>query len=260
MGKYFEINNLVLDFKTIDGDFRALNIDHLDIDNGESFGIVGESGAGKTVLALTILGLLPPTAVRIRSGEILLEGTDLLKLGKKELMNIRGKKIAMIFQDPMSSLNPVFTIGRQMEDVIRCHRKISRANARAEAIKAIETVRLPDAESCLGKYPHQLSGGQRQRIVIALALSCKADFLIADEPTRNLDVTIQAGILKLIDELRKELGITVLYISNNFSLASVVCSRIAVLRKGSIVECGAREEIIGHPQDEYTKLLLKVGE
>lgn len=260
MGHYLDINNLVVDFKTIDGDFRALDIAHLHIDKGESFGLVGESGAGKTVLALAILGLLPPSAVRIRSGEILLEDTDLLKLNKKALTQIRGKRVAMIFQDPMSSLNPVFTIGRQMEDVIRCHKKMSRGKARAEALRALELVRLPDAAASMNKYPHQLSGGQRQRVVIALALSCQADLLIADEPTRNLDVTIQAGILKLIDSLRQELGITVLYISNNFSLASVVCSRIAVLRQGKIVECSTRDQILESPQDEYTKLLLKVGE
>lgn len=260
MEKYLEINNLSVDFKTIDGDFHALQIEHLDIERGESFGLVGESGAGKTVLALAILGLLPPSAVRIRSGEILLQGEDLLKKKPRDLQQIRGKKVAMIFQDPMSSLNPVFTIGYQMEDVIRCHRKISRSRAREEALKALEMVRLPDAAACLNKYPHQLSGGQRQHVVIALALSCQADFLIADEPTRNLDVTIQAGILKLIDSLRKQLGITVLYISNNFSLASVVCSRIAVLRKGEIVECNTRDELLEHPQHDYTKLLLEVGE
>lgn len=260
MGHYLDINNLIVDFKTIDGNFRALDIEHLDIEKGESFGLVGESGAGKTVLALAILGLLPPSAVEIPSGEILLDGQDILKMNKKAITEIRGKRIAMIFQDPMSSLNPVFTIGRQMEDVIRCHRKLSRAQAREEALRALEMVRLPDAAASLSKYPHQLSGGQRQRVVIALALSCQAEFLIADEPTRNLDVTIQAGILKLIDSLRKELGITVLYVSNNFSLASVVCSRIAVLRKGQIIECGAKEQILKSPQHEYTKLLLKVGE
>jgi len=259
MERYLDINNLVVDFKTMDGDFRALDIDHLDICRGESFGIVGESGSGKTVLALAILGLLPPTAVKIRSGEILLEGEDLLKLDKKAITEIRGKKVAMIFQDPMSSLNPVFTIGQQMRDVIRCHRKMSRKEADQEALKALEMVQMPDAGACLDKYPHQLSGGQRQRVVIALALSCQANFLIADEPTRNLDVTIQAGILKLIDSLRKELGITVLYISNNFSLASVVCSRIAVLRSGKIIECNTKEQILKYPTQDYTRLLLKVG-
>lgn len=259
MSHFFEINNLKVDFATIDGDFHALDIDHLDIEKGESFGLVGESGSGKTVLALAILGLLPESAVRIRSGEILLNGQDLLKLKKDQLVAMRGRQIAMIFQDPMSSLNPVFTVGAQMVDVIRCHDpKMSKAQARAEALRAIEMVKLPDAASCLNKYPHQLSGGQRQRVVIALALSCHADMLIADEPTRNLDVTIQAGILKLIDELRRDLHITVLYISNNFALASVICSRIAILEKGRIVEVGSRDDIMERPQHEYTKLLLNV--
>ena len=215
MGEYFKIKDLRVGFKTFEGQKNVLDIDTMVLNKGETFGIVGESGAGKTVLALTILRLLSSPPAVIESGSILFNGEDLLQKSESEMRKIRGRHISMIFQDPMSTLNPVFTVGEQIIRVFRNNKRISRKEAEKEALGMIEMVKLPDAKNIMGKYPHELSGGQRQRIVIAIALSCGAEFLIADEPTRNLDVTIQAGILKLIAELQRELGVTVLFIANN---------------------------------------------
>jgi oligopeptide/dipeptide ABC transporter ATP-binding protein len=173
------------------------------------------------------------------------------------MRKIRGKKISMIFQDPMSTLNPVFTVGEQIIRVIRNNEGVNRKQAEKKAVEMIELVKLPDAKNILRKYPHELSGGQRQRIIIAIALSCGAEFLIADEPTRNLDVTIQAGILKLIAELKKELKVTVLFIANNLGLVSAVCNRVGILHEGRIVETGTVKEVIKNPMHPYTVTLLK---
>ena len=235
---YFEINNLVVKHKSYEGVKTVLDIDHLEIRKGETYGIVGESGQGKTVLALTILQLLQTPPGIIEKGEILLDGEDLLKKSVKEMQHsVRGGKVAMIFQDPMSCLNPVFTVGSTMIDVLRRHnRGMSKKAAQTEAIHLLEEVKLADAESIMAKYPHQLSGGQRQRVIIALALCCGAEFMIADEPTRNLDVTIQASVLKLLKDLQRSRNITVLFIANNMSLVSAFCDRVAILRDSRIVE------------------------
>ncbi|MEI8215951.1 MAG: ABC transporter ATP-binding protein [Eubacteriales bacterium] len=257
MGKYFEIKNLKINYKTFEGTKNILNIEYLGIDKGETFGIVGESGSGKTVLALALLKLLDMPPGEIESGEILLDGEDLLSKTEKEMQKIRGNKISMIFQDPMSTLNPVFTVGYQMTQVIIKNQKLKKKEAEAKAVEMIGIVKLPDPERIMDKYPHELSGGQRQRIIIAIALSCGAEFLIADEPTRNLDVTIQAGILKLIHELQKQFGITVLFIANNLGLVSAICNRMGILKEGQIIEQGTVDEVLRNPQMDYTKLLLK---
>ena len=255
---YFEIKNLHVTHKSYEGIKDVLDIEHLTIERGETYGLVGESGQGKTVLALTILKLLACPPGKIESGEILLEGENLLALSQRQMQQrVRGSKIAMIFQDPMSCLNPVFTVGSIMTDVLQTRRKgLSRKKATQEAVKLLQEVKLADAESILSKYPHQLSGGQRQRVIIALALACGAELLIADEPTRNLDVTIQASILKLLKELQQKRNMTVLFIANNLSLVSAFCDRVGILYNGKIIEENTTSALIAAPQQEYTRVLL----
>ena len=255
---YFEINNLRITHKSYEGVKEVLNIEHLAIERGETYGLVGESGQGKTVLALAIQKLLACPPGKIESGEILLEGQNLLKLSARQLQRtVRGSRIAMIFQDPMSCLNPVFTVGSIMTDVLRARRRgLRKKEATQEAISLLHEVKLADAESILSKYPHQLSGGQRQRVIIALALACGAEFLIADEPTRNLDVTIQASILKLLKELQQKRGMTVLFIANNLSLVSAFCDRVGILYDGRIIEENETAALIQNPKQEYTRVLL----
>jgi oligopeptide/dipeptide ABC transporter ATP-binding protein len=257
MTDYFEIKNLSVGFHTFEGVREVLNIEGLRIDRGETYGLVGESGAGKTVLALTILGLLPKPAGVIHSGEIWLDGEDLLKKSEREMYSqYRGKRITMIFQDPMSTLNPVFTVGQQLERVIEKQQHIKGEANNRKALEILDVVRLPDADRMLNKYPHELSGGQRQRIIIAMALSCGAEFLIADEPTRNLDVTIQAGILKLIADLQQEFKMSVLFIANNVSLVNVVCKNAGILYKGKLVEDGPSQQVIHAAKHPYTQTLI----
>ncbi len=257
MGNFFEIRNLSVGFKTFEGIRPALNIESLSIDRGETYGLVGESGAGKTVLALTILGLLPKPAGLIHSGEIWFDGVDLLKKSEREMADIfRGKRLSMIFQDPMSTLNPVFTVGDQIERVITRQQGLKGKKATQRALEMLETVRLSDVENMMRKYPHELSGGQRQRVIIAIALSCGAEMLIADEPTRNLDVTIQAGILKLIADLQREFGMSVLFIANNVGLVNVVCKNAGILYQGKLVETGTSADVIRSPQHPYTHTLI----
>lgn len=255
---YFEINNLRIDHHSFEGVKTVLDIERLHIEKGETYGLVGESGQGKTVLALAIQKLLRCPPGSIESGEILLDGQDLLKLSERQLQKtVRGSKIAMIFQDPMSCLNPVFTVGEIMTDVLReRHKDLKKKQAREQAIGLLEEVKLADASSVMNKYPHQLSGGQRQRVIIALALACGAEFLIADEPTRNLDVTIQASILKLLKELQQTHNMTVLFIANNLSLVSAFCDRVGILYGGKIIEENTTAQLIQAPQQEYTKVLI----
>ncbi len=257
MSKYLEIKNLKINYKTYEGSRPVLDIDYLGIDKGKTYGLVGESGSGKTVLALAIQRLLSIPPGEIEHGEILLDGEDVLKKSNKEMEKIRGSKVSMIFQDPMSALNPVFTVGMQMRKIVLEKQKLKKNQAEEKVLEMIRTVKLPDAEEIVKKYPHELSGGQRQRIIIGMALLCGAEFIIADEPTRNLDVTIQAGILKLISELQKKLNITVLYIANNLGLVSSICDEVAVLKAGTIVERGNAREIMENPKHEYTKVLIE---
>lgn len=255
---FFEIKNLVVKHKTFEGIKTVLNIDNLSIKEGTTYGIVGESGQGKTVLALTILRLLQCPPGIIESGEIILDGENILDKSLNYMKNnIRGQKISMIFQDPMSTLNPVFTVGSQLVEVIKTRKKLGKKEAYQEALKMLETVKLADTVNTMGKYPHELSGGQRQRVIIALALSCGAKLLIADEPTRNLDVTIQASILKLLKELQNDFNISVLFIANNLSLVSAFCDNIGILHEGKIIEQGKTKDIIYNAKEDYTKLLIK---
>ena len=255
---YFEINNLVITHRSFEGKKTVLDIDHLHIEKGETYGLVGESGQGKTVLALAIQQLLRCPPGKIESGEILLDGENLLKKSQRQMQkNIRGSKIAMIFQDPMSCLNPVFTVGQIMTDVLKArHKELNKKQIVENALDLLREVKLADAESVMAKYPHQLSGGQRQRVIIALALACGAEFLIADEPTRNLDVTIQASILKLLKELQRKHGMTVLFIANNLSLVSAFCDRVGILYDSKIIEENTTAALIANPQQEYTKVLI----
>lgn len=260
MTPYFEIKNLKVNHLSYAGKREVLNIDHISISKGMTYGIVGESGAGKTVLALTILKLLQCPPGEIASGEIMLDNQQIMKQSDSFMRDkIRGKKISMIFQDPMSTLNPVFTVGYQVTKVIRTNKKprISEKEAARQSVEMLELVRLPDAEDIMKKYPHELSGGQRQRVIIAMALACGAEFMIADEPTRNLDVTIQASILKTLKELQRKLGVTILFIANNLSLVSSFCDEIGILYKGSLVEQGPVKELLNNPQHDYTRLLLE---
>jgi oligopeptide/dipeptide ABC transporter ATP-binding protein len=224
---------------------------------GETLGLVGESGCGKSVTALSIMRLLPEPPARIASGRIVFDGTDLLDLDAERLRAIRGDRIAMIFQEPMTSLNPVFTIGDQIGESLIVHRGASRAAARAEAARLLDLVGIPAAASRLDRYPHELSGGQRQRAMIAIALACKPRLLIADEPTTALDVTVQAQILDLIARLRRELGMAVLLITHDLGVVAEFCDRVAVMYAGRIVEEAPAAALFAAPGHRYTEALLR---
>jgi peptide/nickel transport system ATP-binding protein len=255
MSTLLDVRELSLEFKTARGDLKALNRISFDVQKGEVLGLVGETGCGKTVTGLTILRLLSRSA-RITHGEIFLEGIDLLRLPKTEMEKARGSQIAMIFQDPSSSLNPVFNIGEQMRRVIRQHTDLSSKNATKHAAEMLSAVGLPDVERILESYPHQLSGGQQQRVMIAMALSCHPRLLIADEPTTALDVTIQAQILKLIRELQKEFDISVILITHNLGVVAQTCDRLVILYAGRVAEIGTTRQVFKSPQHPYSQGLL----
>lgn len=255
MKNILEIKDLKVDFSTFRGTAHVLDIENLFIKEGEIYGIAGESGSGKSILAQSILNLITLPG-KIKEGQILFKGKDLLKLHQREMTRIRGEKIAMIFQDPMASLNPVLTVGQQMVITIRHHKKISAQEAEKEAKRRFEDVKLPDPDTTFKKYPHELSGGMRQRVLIALALSCGAELLIADEATRALDVTIQAGILDLLKDLRQKNGTTILLITNSLGVAAQMCDRVGILYTGSILEEAPVKDIFKNPAHPYTKALI----
>jgi peptide/nickel transport system ATP-binding protein len=255
MSALLEVKNLYLEFKTSRGDLKALNGISFDVQKGEVLGLVGETGCGKTVTGLTILRLLARSAC-ISHGEIILEGTDLLKLSKAEMEKMRGSQIAMIFQDPSSSLNPVFSVGEQMVRVIRQHTKFSKNKAKKHAARMVEEVGLPDVERILGSYPHQLSGGQQQRVMIAMALSCQPRLLIADEPTTALDVTIQAQILKLLKDLQEEFDISAILITHNLGVVAQTCHRLVILYAGRVMEIGTTRQVFKNPRHPYSQGLI----
>lgn len=253
-----EVKDLETSFFTDDGKIAA--VDHISfmVEEGEILGIVGESGCGKSVTSLSIMGLVPSPPGKITSGEILLEGKNIATLSEKEMRKIRGKDIAMIFQEPMTSLNPLFTIGNQLIEAILIHnKKWTKKQAKEKAISMLRLVGLPRAEELINDYPHQLSGGMRQRVMIAMALVCDPKVLIADEPTTALDVTIQAQILKLINDLNDRLKTAVLLITHDLGVVAEICERVIVMYAGQIVEQAPVEEIFRNPQHPYTKGLIQ---
>lgn len=251
-----EIKNLRTQFNTDSGVVRAVDGVSLSVDKGEVVAIVGGSGSGKTVLALSILGLVMEPG-RIVGGEILFDGIDLAKANSKQLRDIRGRKISMIFQEPMTALNPVFTTGDQIIEAIKAHDpKISGSCALKNAAELLNLVGIADARKKLSTYPHELSGGMRQRVMIAMALACKPDILIADEPTTALDVTIQAQILDLLVSIQKKFGMAVILITHDFGIVAEVADRVYVMHEGKVVESGSVADIFARPRDEYTKKLL----
>jgi len=251
-----EIRDLTVRFYTYQGVVHAVDIERFPIYKRESIGLVGETGCGKTVTSLAILGLIPSTG-RIESGEIIFKGEDLLKKSKEAMRRIVGKQISMIFQNPVSSLNPVFTIGDQATSIIRLHQNVGKSEAEKKAIEMFELVRLPDPKKIMKTYPHELSGGMCQRAMIAMALSCNPDLLIADEPTTALDVTIQAQILKLMSELKEEISTSILLITHDFSTVAQTCDRVAVMYAGNLVEAGTARAVFKDPKHLYTKGLLE---
>jgi oligopeptide/dipeptide ABC transporter ATP-binding protein len=251
------VNNLKTYFFTSSGITKAADEVSFSLQAGETIGVVGESGSGKTVTALSILKLIPEPQGKIVGGEILFEGLDLLKMPNRNMRSIRGNKISMIFQEPMTSLNPVFTIGNQVSESISLHQGLNRRDALDKCIEMLKLVRIPSPEKRVHDYPYQLSGGMRQRAMIAMALSCDPKILIADEPTTALDVTIQAQILDLMDRLKGELNTAIIMITHNLSIVAEMSKEVVVMYAGKIVEKGPVDNIFYHSQHPYTKGLLK---
>lgn len=255
LDKLLTVDDLNVSFSTFRGIVRAVQGVSFEIFKGEVMGVVGESGCGKSVTAMSILRLIDEPPGKI-TGKIYYQNKDMMSLGHNEINKIRGKDISMIFQNPGTALNPVFTIGEQMVRVIRNHRRINKDDAKKEVCSILELVGLPEPERVINNYPHQLSGGMKQRIIIGMALSCKASLLIADEPTTALDVTIQAQILKLLIELKEKLHISIMLITHDIGVAAQTCDRIMVMYAGKIVEVGPTVELLRKPLHPYTAGLL----
>jgi oligopeptide/dipeptide ABC transporter ATP-binding protein len=256
MTHLLEVKNLETHFPTRAGLVRAVDGVSFDVDKGELLGLVGESGCGKSMTALSVMRLIAPPG-KIVGGEIIFDGENLLAASEKRMREIRGDDIAMIFQDPMTSLNPVYTVGEQIAEALRLHRKLSRHAAREAAIEAMREVAIPDPARRAGDYPHQLSGGMRQRVMIAMALACDPKLLIADEPTTALDVTIQAQILELLNELRRTRELGVLLITHDLGVVAETADRVAVMYTGRIVEESPVDELFARPKMPYTEGLLR---
>jgi oligopeptide/dipeptide ABC transporter ATP-binding protein len=251
-------------FHTDEGTAKAVDGVSFDVLPRETLGIVGESGCGKSVTSLSILRLVPQPPGDIAGGRILFRGLDLLGLPEKEMRKIRGDDIAMIFQEPMTSLNPVYTVGDQIGEVLRLHRQVSKGEARDRSIEMLSRVRIPDPEQRVDEYPHQLSGGQRQRVMIAMALACDPALLIADEPTTALDVTVQAQILALLNQLQDEYGMSIILITHDLGVIAETAHRVVVMYAGVVAEVGTAEQVFGGPNHPYTEGLKaaipKLGE
>jgi oligopeptide/dipeptide ABC transporter ATP-binding protein len=254
--KILEVKNLQTSFFTEDGEVKAVDNVSFDVFKGKTLGIVGESGCGKSVTSLSIMRLIPNPPGRVVGGHILYKGRDLAKLSTEEMRSIRGNEISMIFQEPMTSLNPVFTIGNQIAEAVMLHQKLSSKQAREKSIEMLKLVGIPSPETRIDDYPHQLSGGMRQRVMIAMALSCNPQILIADEPTTALDVTIQAQILDLLRDLQKKVGMAVILITHDLGVVAEMADEVVVMYAGKVVEQGSVQEIFTHPKMPYTRGLL----
>jgi oligopeptide/dipeptide ABC transporter ATP-binding protein len=252
-----QVKDLHTQFFTEEGVVNAVNGVSYDVQPGEILGLVGESGCGKTVSALSILRLIPSPPGKITSGEIFFEGENILKMDEDEIRHIRGNKIGMIFQEPMTSLNPVLTIGRQLTETLELHLKMDKQAATQRAVELLEMVGIPEAKSRVNDYPHQFSGGMRQRVMIAMALSCNPKLLLADEPTTALDVTIQAQILELLTRLTRELGTAVIIITHNLGVVARYADRVNVMYAGRVIETASAVELYHNPRHPYTLGLLK---
>lgn len=252
-----DVQDLHTYFYTVEGVGRAVDGVSFQVKRGETLGIVGESGCGKSITSLSILRLVPSPPGRIISGKILFNGQDLLQFSERQMRSIRGNQISMIFQEPMTALNPVFTVGEQIAEVYRIHRKMSRREAFDAAVEMMEKVRIPASPQRAREYPHQLSGGMRQRIMIAMALACDPDLLIADEPTTALDVTVQAQILALMEDLQQRTGASIILITHDLGVIAEVADRVAVMYAGQVVEEAPVEKIFTDPLHPYTRGLLR---
>jgi oligopeptide transport system ATP-binding protein len=251
-----EVSGLKTVFRTRDGEVHAVNDVSFEIAPGELLGVVGESGSGKSVTMMSLMGLLPSPPAEVRGGRILFEGRDVRKMSERELRALRGGAIGVVFQDPMTSLNPVFTVGYQIMEPLREHLGLGRRAARARAAELLALVGIPDAEARLRDFPHQFSGGMRQRVMIAMALACNPKVLIADEPTTALDVTIQAQILAIVRDLRAKLGMGIIWITHDLGLVAGIADRVMVMYGGQIVEHGPVRALFADPRHPYTRALL----
>ncbi|SFC30060.1 oligopeptide transport system ATP-binding protein [Bacillus sp. 491mf] len=256
MKTLLEVKDLQVSFDTHAGEVQAVRGVTFDLKKGETLAIVGESGSGKSVTSKALMDLIPKPPGRIKNGEIIFDGRDLTKLSEKEMQQIRGKEIAMIFQDPMTSLNPTMTIGNQIMEGLIKHQGMSKADARKVALELIDLVGIPNPEARLKQYPHQFSGGMRQRVVIAMALACNPKLLIADEPTTALDVTIQAQILELMKDIQQKTEAAIIFITHDLGVVANVADRVAVMYAGKVVEIGTVDEIFYNPKHPYTWGLL----
>jgi oligopeptide transport system ATP-binding protein len=252
-----DVRGLKTVFRTRGGEVHAVNNVSFHLQPGELLGVVGESGSGKSVTMMSLLGLLPSPPAEVRAGEVWLGGRDILTIGVDALRDVRGAKVGFVFQDPMTSLNPVFNIGMQIMEPLRRHMGMTKAQAADRAVELLELVGIPDARSRLKAYPHQFSGGMRQRVMIAIALACDPDVLIADEPTTALDVTIQAQILELVRELRTKLGMAIVWITHDLGVIAGIADRVMVMYGGQVVEQAPVRELFANPQHPYTRALLK---
>jgi oligopeptide transport system ATP-binding protein len=257
MKKVLEVKDLHVSFDTYAGEVKAVRGVSFDLMEGEVLAIVGESGCGKSVTAQTIMKLNPMPPARIVKGEIRLADKDIVKASEKEMMKIRGKDVSMIFQDPMTCLNPTMQVGKQLTEAIRHHQKMSVEEAGKEALRLLEIVKIPNPEQRVKQYPHEFSGGMRQRVMIAMALSCAPKLLIADEPTTALDVTIQAQIMDLLQEIKEKTNTAIILITHDLGVVASMADRVAVMYAGKIVETGSAEDIFYRPTHPYTKALLK---
>jgi len=256
MGTILEVKGLKTQFFTQDGIVNAVNGISYTVDEGETVGIVGESGCGKSVSVLSVMRLIPQPPGKIVGGQVMFEGRDLLKLSEDEMRQVRGNKISMVFQDPMTSLNPVLTVARQMTEGMELHLGLDHQQARKRAIELLEMVNIPQAKDRIDDYPHQFSGGMRQRVMIAMGLSCNPQLLIADEPTTALDVTIQAQILDLVRELKQKIGMAIIWITHDLGIVAGLADRVLVMYAGYIIESAPVKDIYADPRHPYTLGLL----